>query len=74
MNPLIARCLNSGMDGWHLVFSTCEEAVSICGHIVFIVTLASLSDLDLRTVRIRWPEICDFQKVALNVGVILNEG
>ena len=39
---------------------------------MFSIALASFSDLDLRTVGIRWSEVGDFHKAALNVRVILN--
>ncbi len=72
MNPVISRSLNSGMVSGHFVFSACNEAVSISGNVVFSIALASFSDLDLRTVRIRWSELGDFHETAFNVRVILN--
>ena len=58
LDPLVPKCLNSGMIGLHSP-TLMNEAVTvpIIGHIMFVIFCISVADLYMRTVRIRWHKI-----------------
>jgi hypothetical protein len=49
-----------------------DEAVSIGSCVSLYISLVSLSDLDVGTVGVRRPEVCNFDEISLHTGVVLN--
>ena len=73
-HPLVPVCLDARVVGGGLVSGVGEEAVAVGGHVVLVVPLAPLANLDLGTVRVGWSETRNPHRIAETAGLVLSEG